>query len=139
MKKNWKKSVIIFAISLIGIFCSIDNVFAINSNNTPNLDIKVEPDKSEYKMGESITYKIVLENNTNYNAKDISMNVRLPDDAELLSGKITYNSIQIKSKESQEFQLMIKYGSSDNIDIDVSDGNISEKDVDTGDNTQIGL
>lgn len=139
MKKNWKKSVIIFVISFIGIFCSIDNVFAINSNNTPNLDIKVESDKSEYKMGESITYKIVLENNTNYNAKDISMNVTLPDDAELLSGKITYNSIQIKSKESQEFQLMIKYGSSDNIDIDVSDGNISEKDVDTGDNTQIGL
>ncbi len=58
MKKNWKKSVIIFAISLIGIFCSVDNVFAINSKNTPNLDIKVEPDKSEYKMGESIPYKM---------------------------------------------------------------------------------
>lgn len=139
MKNNLKKSVIIFVISFISIFCNIYDVYAIDANNTPNLDIEVESNKNEYQTGEPITYSIILENNTNYNAKDISMNVTLPDDAELLKGKTTYNSIQVKSKESQEFQLTIKYGNSKNIDIDISDGDTSDNNIKTGDHTQLGL
>ena len=76
---NKRKGIVYILLLLLMFVLFPQKVLAADSQ----LDVEISTDKKEYQIGEEIIYTISVENNTNYDGKNLSVIAKMPHNIEV--------------------------------------------------------
>lgn len=136
---NKRKGIVYILLLLLMFVLFPQKVLAADSQ----LDVEISTDKKEYQIGEEIIYTISVENNTNYDGKNLSVIAKMPHNIEVKKSDTVFNKDNILSGQKYTFSVKGKVlQNSGYADVDGETSIRTDKKpagVDTGDNLNLDI